>query len=92
MQQLRKRPKLKKAVATGLFVFGVIALIVPFIPGWICIGLGLYLFSVDSPRIQAKILHYRTKHTSLDRILTHSYDHLHAKHSAPLPPEGILKT
>ncbi len=92
MNKLRKRPVLKKTVATGLIVFGVIALVVPLIPGWVCIGLGLYLFSVDSPGIQGKILHYRTKHASLDKILKHSYDHLHAKHSAPLPSEDILKT
>jgi|GEM_PF-2146654 len=92
MNKLRKRPLLKKTVATTLFVFGIVSIILPILPGWLFIGLSLYIFSVDSPRIQAKILHYRTKHTSVDRILKHSYDHLHAKHSAPLPPEGILKT
>ena len=77
MHTLRHKPILRKIVATALFVFGVVALVLPLLPGWVFIGVGLYLLSLDSPEMQEKISHYRTKHRALDRLLTHSYDRLH---------------
>lgn len=81
MNALRKKPKLKKAVAISLVCVGVIGVVLPVLPGPILIGVGLYLLSVDSPHVQGKIHAYRMRHKALDHALKHSYDRLHAKHS-----------
>lgn len=77
MNAIRKRPKLRKTVATGLFIFGTVALALPLLPGWIMIGAGLYLLSVDSPVMQDHIARYRAKSRYLDHALRYSYDRLH---------------
>ena len=38
-----------------LFVSGVFSLVLPVIPGWLMIVLGLYLLSIDSPGIQRRL-------------------------------------
>ena len=81
MHALRRKPLLRKTVATALFVFGVVALVLPLLPGWVFIGVGLYLMSVDSPEMQEKIALYRMRHRTLDRVLAHSYDRLHRAHT-----------
>lgn len=78
MHTLRRKPALRKTVATALFVFGTVALVMPLVPGWVLIGFGLYLLSIDSPEFQERIVRYRTKHRTLDKLLTHSYDKLQA--------------
>ncbi len=83
MNAIKKRPVLRKAVAMGLFVFGVVGLVLPLLPGWLLIGFGLYLMSIDSPAMQAHIHRYRTKYPSLHHVLRHSYDRLHKETSIP---------
>jgi hypothetical protein len=78
MNALRTRPTLRKAVATVLFVFGVVSLVLPLLPGWIMIGAGLFLLSIDSPEFQESVHRYRSKYSHLDRVLRHSYDRLHS--------------
>ncbi len=90
MKALHKRPVLRKTVATGLFVFGVVALVVPLIPGWVMIGVGLYLLSIDSPKMQGAVLRYRTRYASFDRLLKHSYDQLERKRTAPTTEEQTV--
>ncbi|MBX9906483.1 hypothetical protein K2X96_01125 [Patescibacteria group bacterium] len=82
MQTLRKKPMLRKIVATCLLVCGLLFVALPILPGWVLIGLSLFLFSIDSPRIQNYVHTYRNKHRYLDRALSHTYDRLHAKYSA----------
>lgn len=81
MKHLHNKPKLRKAISVSFIVIGVAGLIVPLIPGWLFLGPGLFLFSIDSPRMREKIHHYRTKHSAVDRALKRSYDKLHAKHA-----------
>lgn len=87
MNRLRKKPLLKKTVAISVLFFGMAGVVLPILPGWVLIGLGFYILSVDSPRIQEKILTYRTKYRFLDQALKISYDKLHAKHS--ITPEVV---
>lgn len=77
MNALRKKPLLRKTVATGFFVFGTVALALPLLPGWLLIGLGLYLLSLDSPRIQERFEHYRGRYRAVDWMLKRTYDKLH---------------
>lgn len=79
MNAIRKRPKLRKTVATGLFVFGVVGLALPLLPGWALIGVALFLLSIDSPVMQGNIARYRAKFRYLDHALRHSYDRLHER-------------
>lgn len=81
MRNLHKKPIVRKATATTLFIFGIVGLALPILPGWVFIGIGLYILSIDSPYLREKIHHYRTKHRVLDHALIHSYDKLHAKRS-----------
>ncbi len=74
---------LRKTVATGLFVFGVVGLALPLLPGWLLIGVGLYLMSIDSPTFQAHIHRYRTKYPPLHHALKHSYDRLNKEAAIP---------
>ena len=90
MNAMRKRPFLRKTVATGLFIFGVAAAALPLIPGWVLIGLGLYLLSIDSPAMQGHIARYRAKYRSLDHLLRHSYDRLEKRaESVPVAVEKV---
>jgi len=77
MNAIRKRPKLRKTVATGLFIFGTVALALPLLPGWLMIGAGLYFLSIDSPVTQGHIARYRAKFRYFDYALRYSYDKLH---------------
>lgn len=90
MNAIKKRPALRKTVATGLFVFGVAALALPIIPGWALIGMGLYLLSIDSPSMQGSIARTRAKYRSLDRLLAYSYDKLSAG-DTPAVPQAVEK-
>lgn len=85
MELITKRPILRKAFATGLFVCGVVALILPILPGWLFLGAGLYLMSIDSPIMQEHIARYRLKSQMVDKILRFSYDRFHKP--LPLPPK-----
>lgn len=82
MKQLRKRPFLKITVAACLLLLGVTGVILPIVPGLVFVGLGLYILSVDSPRVQGVVCRYRARHGILDTALKHSYDKLHAKNAA----------
>lgn len=85
MNAIRQRPKLRKTVATGFFIFGLVALALPLLPGWVLIGFGLYLLSIDSPQTQDTIARYRAKFRYLDHVLRHSYDRL-PKTASPVAP------
>lgn len=91
MNAIRKRPRLRKTVATGLFIFGTVALALPLLPGWIMIGAGLYLLSIDSPAMQGHIARYRAKFRYLDKVLRYSYDKLHKEPEAIIIPAVIEK-
>ena len=63
---------------TILFTIGVISLLLPFVPGWLLIVLGLYTLSIDSPgltdRLDALCARYPTLHrirASGHRLLGH---------------------
>lgn len=81
MERLRHKPILRKNLARGAFLIGVIGLAIPILPGWGLIGISLFLFSIDSPELQSRVHRYRTKYLSLDRVLRHSYDPLHKKYA-----------
>ncbi len=88
MKLLRKRPLLRKTVATGMFTFGLVSLILPLLPGWIMIGFALYLFLLDAPHLQARLAVYRAKYPRLDSILKKTYDKVH-KEPAPEAPLSV---
>ncbi len=81
MRNLHKKPAVRKTIAIVCLTCGAIGVALPIVPGWIFLGVGLYLYSIDSPKLQGKIHHYRSKHRTLDNALKRSYDKLHAKHT-----------
>ncbi len=80
MHALHKKPLLRKSVAGGFLILGVAGLVLPIIPGIVFLGLALYLLSIDAPRIQRWIVHYRERHSALDTALKHTYDQLHVRY------------
>jgi len=61
---------LRRVGGTVIFMVGVVALALPIIPGWLLIGIGLYLLSVDSPGMQQRIVVLRARHPHLNRLLS----------------------
>lgn len=63
------RLKLARRISgTILFIIGVFSLIIPIVPGWLLIVVGLYLLSVDSPGIQRRFALLCARYPLLDRI------------------------
>lgn len=60
---------LRRIGGTVVFMVGVVALAIPIIPGWLLIGVGLYLLSVDSPGMQQRIIVLRARHRHLNMLL-----------------------
>ncbi len=79
MNAIRKRPRLRKTVATGLFMVGLLGVALPVLPGWAFLGVALFLLSVDSPIMQDRIARARAKFRYLDHALRHSYDRMHER-------------
>lgn len=60
---------LRRIGATALFMIGVIGLLLPIVPGWIFIGVGLYILSIDSPGIEGRINALRTKYRHINNAM-----------------------
>lgn len=62
---------LRRLGGTALFIIGVVALVLPLLPGFVFIALGLYVLSIDSPKIHehTKRIRYRYKH--IDTAMVH---------------------
>lgn len=60
---------LRKMAGSILFMMGVFALVLPIIPGWLLIALGLYILSIDSPGLDRRLRVLRSRFPHLDRFL-----------------------
>jgi len=56
--------------------------LLPMVPGWLLIGLGLYLLSVDSPGMQHRIGAVRARYAFIDRLFV-PLDKLYARSNQP---------
>ena len=52
----------RRILGTVLFIVGMVAWILPIIPGWPLIGVGLYILSLDSPGMQTRILQLKQRY------------------------------
>ncbi len=77
---------LRRVGGTVLFMVGMVALLLPILPGWFLIACGLYLLAVDSPGMQQRIAVIRARHPLFDRLLV-PIDRFAGKKSTPAPPE-----
>ena len=60
---------LRRIMGTILFMMGMVALLIPVIPGWFLIACGLYILAMDSPGMQARIQKYRGHFVWFDTLL-----------------------
>ena len=60
---------IRRAIGTGAFIAGIIALILPVLPGWLFIGVGLYFLSLDSPGMQQRIKILRDRYMHFDTLM-----------------------
>jgi uncharacterized protein YqgC (DUF456 family) len=65
---------LRRVGGTAVFLLGVIGCILPIIPGFPLIGVGLYLLSLDSPGMQSRIRALRLRYPRVDRFV-HKIEH-----------------
>lgn len=62
-------PVLRKIGGTMLFMLGIISLALPVLPGWIFIGVGLYILSLDSPGITHRVDRLRARYKFFDEVM-----------------------
>jgi type II secretory pathway component PulF len=51
-----------------LFASGVFSLLLPIVPGWLLIAVGLYLLSIDSPALQRRFIILCIRYPLCDRF------------------------
>jgi len=51
-----------------LFTAGAFSLVLPIVPGWLLIALGLYLLSIDSPGLQRRFSALCARFPLLERL------------------------
>ncbi len=61
---------IRKMAGSILFIMGVFALVLPIIPGWLLIALGLYILSLDSPGLDRRLRVLRSRFPHIDRLLS----------------------
>ncbi len=66
-------------------MMGVFALVLPIIPGWLLIALGLYILSIDSPGLERRLRTLRARFPRIDRFLE-KHDGRFSRQQQP--PEG----
>src|SRR5262245_4519088 len=92
VERIKKKTKiyLRQTAATLLLIVGLASLSLPLLPGWLFLGVSLYLFSIDSPRAHDFFDKLRKKYPFLDRIGKASYDKIRERHTrrmvSPEPP------
>lgn len=62
-------PIIRRIGGMLLFVIGIVSLILPVLPGWILIILGLYVLSIDSRNMHERLRYLRGRYVVVDRIL-----------------------
>lgn len=50
-------------------MLGIVSLVLPVLPGWLFIGIGLYVLSLDSPGMQGRIRALRVKYRRVDSVM-----------------------
>lgn len=60
----------RRVGGTAVFMLGIVALILPILPGWLLIGVGLYILSLDSPGMQERIFALRKRYPHADKVMT----------------------
>lgn len=69
MNAMRFSVLLRRIGGTTIFMVGIVALILPVLPGWFLIGLGLYILSLDSPGMQSRLDALALRYPHVDRVL-----------------------
>ena len=62
-------PHARRISGTSLFMVGIVALPIPVVPGWLLIGVALYILSIDSPGMRPRVAALRVRHPFLNRVL-----------------------
>lgn len=65
---------LRRVLGTILFIVGVLGLLLPVLPGFLLIGVGLYFLSLDSPGMQLRINQLRREYKHFDMLMKLSDD------------------
>jgi uncharacterized membrane protein YbaN (DUF454 family) len=60
---------LRRIGGTAVFILGIVALVLPVLPGWLLIGVGLFILSKDSPGMQDRIMALRRRYASVDKVM-----------------------
>lgn len=60
---------LRRIGGTTVFMLGIVALILPVLPGWFLIAVGLYVLSLDSPGMQARLDALAHRYPLVDKVL-----------------------
>jgi uncharacterized protein YqgC (DUF456 family) len=61
---------LRRIGGTAVFILGIVALVLPVLPGWLLIGVGLFILSKDSPGMQDRIMALRRRYVHVNKIMT----------------------
>ena len=61
----------RRILAGAVFTLGITGLILPILPGLFFIVVGLYILSLDSPRIEKRINMLREKYHHVHKTMNH---------------------
>jgi uncharacterized membrane protein YbaN (DUF454 family) len=61
---------LRRIGGTAAFMLGIVSLVLPVLPGWLFIGIGLYILSKDSPGMQGRINVLRSRYRHVHTMMT----------------------
>jgi uncharacterized membrane protein YbaN (DUF454 family) len=68
-----------------VFILGIVALVLPVLPGWLLIGVGLFILSKDSPGMQDRIMALRRRYRHADRVMGEVERRFGPREKAPTP-------
>jgi hypothetical protein len=77
---------MRRTGGTAVFILGIVSLILPILPGWLFIGVGLYILAQDSPGMQERIASLRARYRHVDRVM----DEVERRFGARLPSREQL--
>lgn len=78
----------RRVGGTAAFMLGIVSLVLPVLPGWLFIGIGLYILSLDSPGMQGRIRTLRARYKRIETLMSHVERRMGHKQS----PEPSTKT
>lgn len=76
----------RRVGGTAAFMLGIVSLVLPVLPGWLFIGIGLYILSKDSPGMQGRIRALRARYKRIETLMGHVERRMgHVHHPEPTP-------